>query len=541
LTRSVVRFLSITILVVSAPTASGDEWVEAYVTGAVRDADGKPVAGVTVWSRDQYGCTVPTAAGNGPANDGYGITDASGRYRFAFQTKLGRPVDGLLISAQAREWTRADHEFRSDKPVTQAGADHVLDIRLTRGEVLAGVAKLPIRVRESWNGQSGERRQYFVRVRNADFQQLHKTEPGGRFEIWVPKGRYTLALTTDYLDSAISLDNVASGTRGIELVKKEAALGGDLSARAFDALWDDMSENYSYFELKKIDWQALKQKYRQRAVSSETLPAFVDVLGEMLGELDDGHVWFVEPEGAMVAWRHNPVRSNLNSDAIESTLAGASSIGNSFARVGTVQPEGFGVVRIVRQSRASAASVQEVVEFIRAHEDAPGFVVDLRTAEGGSEPLAELIAREFAVRDTVYARSKFRDGPRPSDFGPVYDRVLKASDRPFTKPVVCLLGPGCVSSGEAFAKMMKCLPHVTTLGLPTRGSSGNPRPFTLPGVPVTVMYSRWVDMLPDGTPIEGRGVPPQIVVDLPETAYANADPTWERAVNVLRERVRAAK
>jgi C-terminal processing protease CtpA/Prc len=107
--------------------------------------------------------------------------------------------------------------------------------------------------------------------------------------------------------------------------------------------------------------------------------------------------------------------------------------------------------------------------------------------------------------------------------------------------VVCVLGPGCVSSGEGFAKMMKCLPHVATLGSPTRGSSGNPRPFTLPGVPVTVMYSRWVDMLPDGTPVEGRGVPPEILVDLPETSYEHADPTWERALKVLREKVRAAR
>jgi C-terminal processing protease CtpA/Prc len=89
--------------------------------------------------------------------------------------------------------------------------------------------------------------------------------------------------------------------------------------------------------------------------------------------------------------------------------------------------------------------------------------------------------------------------------------------------------------------MMKCLPHVTTVGLPTRGSSGNPKPFTLPGVPVTVMYSRWVDLLPDGTPVEGRGVPPEIVVDLPETAYEKADPTWERAVQVLRQKVRSVR
>jgi C-terminal processing protease CtpA/Prc len=52
------------------------------------------------------------------------------------------------------------------------------------------------------------------------------------------------------------------------------------------------------------------------------------------------------------------------------------------------------------------------------------------------------------------------------------------------------------------------------------------------------MYSRWVDMQPNGTPVEGRGIRPDVVVDLPEAAYEEADPTWEKAVDVLRARVK---
>ena len=42
-----------------------------------------------------------------------------------------------------------------------------------------------------------------------------------------------------------------------------------------------------------------------------------------------------------------------------------------------------------------------------------------------------------------------------------------------TEKVVCIIGPGCVSSGEGFAKMLAALPHVTLVGEPTRGSSGS--------------------------------------------------------------------
>jgi len=315
-------------------------------------------------------------------------------------------------------------------------------------------------------------------------------------------------------------------------------IDGNALAQAFDALWSDMDDKYSYFELKKIDWQALGRMYRARAVAAESLPEFVKVVGQMLGELNDDHVWFTEPEGARIARMRQPGKYNGNSRATESAIDKLAMVGEGFAQIGMTRPDGFGVVRIVKQSQASAEAVAAVVAFIRSHASAPGFIVDLRLANGGSEPLPQKIAQEFCAHDTVYAKSKYRNGPKPTDFGTVYDRILKASERPFTKPVVCILGPGCVSSGEGFAKMMRSLPQVTTIGMPTRGSSGNPQPFTLPGVGVTVMYSRWVDMLPDGMPIEGLGVRPDVLVDEPQSAYAQSDPTWDRAVEVLRAKTR---
>ncbi len=80
----------------------------------------------------------------------------------------------------------------------------------------------------------------------------------------------------------------------------------DVLAQAFDALWNDMDLHYSYFELKQIDWPALKRKYRSRAVAADTVPAFVRIVGQMLGELDDDHVWFAEPEGATIGARESP-------------------------------------------------------------------------------------------------------------------------------------------------------------------------------------------------------------------------------------------
>ena len=89
--------------------------------------------------------------------------------------------------------------------------------------------------------------------------------------------------------------------------------------------------------------------------------------------------------------------------------------------------------------------------------------------------------------------------------------------------------------------MMKCLPQVTTVGRRTRGASGNPKPWPLVQTGLndygqsrqtglTVYFSRWVDLMPDGRTFEGVGIPPDVEVNEPAAAYADADPTLEKVL-----------
>ena len=156
----------------------------------------------------------------------------------------------------------------------KSGIIGVLNIRLTRSEVLAGVIKVPVRLSDRLEGNCPGKQQYFVRVSRPGFTQVQRTEPGGgSHEIWVPQGKYRLELTTNLLDCQASLDDVASGTRNVELKKLDDPVAPDVLAQAYNALWDDMNLHYSYFELKKIDGEVLKRKYRERALSSGSLPA----------------------------------------------------------------------------------------------------------------------------------------------------------------------------------------------------------------------------------------------------------------------------
>lgn len=161
----------------------------------------------------------------------------------------------------------------------------------------------------------------------------------------------------------------------------------------------------------------------------------------------------------------------------------------------------------------------------------PGLLVDLRRNNGGDERRALRIAGLPARETIVYARSLVRSGPRHADLTEGRARYLElAPGGGYDGPIVVLIGPGCISSGEAFAMMLKALPNARLVGLPTRGASGNPAAVTLPNG-VTVYYSRWISLLPDGTPIELTGVQPDIRVE----NTGPGDPTFHRGLEELRK------
>ena len=179
-------------------------------------------------------------------------------------------------------------------------------------------------------------------------------------------------------------------------------------------------------------------------------------------------------------------------------------------------------------------SLDALIEKIVSRFDSPGMILDLRRNRGGSEDLAKEIGGLFVDRETAYGKSVYRNGDKPSKFGPEFDRTFSPSRRMFFQgEVVCLIGPGTVSSAEGLALMMKALPNCTLIGQPTRGASGNPRPVLLPNG-VEIWYSRWKSLLPDGTCVEGIGIEPDIVVEHQQ----GSDRTFEKAIEILKDKTK---
>lgn len=501
----------------------------AQVTGKVHDAADKPVSAARV--------SISQRPGELASPDRLvAITGKDGAFSLSINIAPNKPFVVREVWAEKSGFVRAEdralHELK-------AGAKLVLDFRLARGEVLAGNVEVPLSLKERNAGVQMTDRQFALVVSGPSFAQTHVTAKGGNFKLWVPKGEYAVEVRA-LAPAAVVVKprKVKSGSRN--LVLRNQFLSEQELAKAFDAVWEEMDSKYSYFFLKKdLDWNALKESYRPQAVQAVGLYEFAEVLADMLGRLEDSHVWIAMP-GERLDSYSNPGHSNRNLAVTLAALETPTKCGD-FALVGKTRADGYGYFLMTKQSAATEESVRQAVKAMRQLQDVPGFIVDLREANGGNEAFARQIAGLFCGKQTVYAKSKFRSGKKHDDFGPVFDRVLPPSDRPYLKPVVCLFGQRCVSSGEGFAQMMKSLPHVTTVGERTRGVSGNPGGFRLPGMDVTVWFSRWVDLMPDGSTFEGEGIAPEVTVEQPPEAYQERDPTLEKGLEVLRQKVWDAK
>ncbi len=307
---------------------------------------------------------------------------------------------------------------------------------------------------------------------------------------------------------------------------------------AFEALWQDMDRNYSYFTLKPdVDWNEIRNVYLPKCAAAKSTNEFVGILRECLTKLEDMHIWIDGPTGRLGTYSE-PWRRNWNSMIVRQELTQVVECGE-FAIVAKTRTDGFGYMAILDQGKATHENVQATVEAMQRVADVPAFIVDLRPGcSGGNELLARPIAEAFNDAERVYAANRYRIKLDGHALGPVLTRSIAAGKKPIACPVACLIGHKCMSSGEALVLMFACQPQVTTFGENTRGSSGNPKPFKLPGIDVTVTYSRWVALTPDQKPFEGAGIAPVIRVDVASDVYAKDDPTWKKALEFLREKVK---
>jgi hypothetical protein len=307
--------------------------------------------------------------------------------------------------------------------------------------------------------------------------------------------------------------------------------------RALEALREALEASYSYYDLRGLDWTAIFRKHEPAILASKSPRGWASAVGTMLEPTGDLHLYLRAGEEWSVPTGRRSVDPLHRGPLVRRYLK---DVKQATGRVATGRTDdGIGYVMIAGWSaREDVDAVEAALTELRREK---ALIVDVRPNDGGDELLARRVAQWFVRGTKVYGRHRLRTGKGPRGFGAVQERPLTGNEdaeKRFDGPVAVLIGPYVMSSCESFVQMMEQAPDCTTVGRPTYGSSGRPVPHDLPNG-VKIFIPSWQDLLPDGTCREGKGIAPDILVEVDPKQLGERDPILERALEVLRRKIGA--
>jgi len=174
-------------------------------------------------------------------------------------------------------------------------------------------------------------------------------------------------------------------------------------------------------------------------------------------------------------------------------------------------------------------------------------IFDLRRNGGGSSSVGDRILSTLTPKPFLASRWQSRkyvpvwrawqkpqqDEVSNSKFG--QETIQPDLEHQFAKPVAVLTGVCTFSAGEDFVAEFKGMKRGFVIGEPTAGSTGQPLVFKLPGGGFArVCVKR--DKMPDGTEFVGKGIIPDLFVQLSEDGFrVGRDEILAAAVEHLRK------
>jgi Peptidase family S41/Bacterial Ig-like domain len=306
------------------------------------------------------------------------------------------------------------------------------------------------------------------------------------------------------------------------------ALTAEQNTAAVERLRTALQKQYSYREMRGVNWEKLLQERPASLTAAKTPRQFANETAKLLAAAKDMHIW-LEVNGKTIPCWHRDVPRNINL----STLGKLVPVWKQRSReVGSGRfPDGIGYILIATWSRNSAV-LEPALDALKDLADCKALIVDVRPNSGGAEPLAMKFAGCFIATPKAYAKDvTIQDGR----FGPMRQRSIEPNSAgpAWRGKIAVLMGHANMSSCESFLLMMKQVPGCVLIGEKSFGSSGNPKPVDL-GNGVTVYLPSWKDLLLDGTCFEGEGIAPDIEVKTKAEDFAMRDPVLEMALKMLR-------
>ena len=250
----------------------------------------------------------------------------------------------------------------------------------------------------------------------------------------------------------------------------------------FEALWKIVDEHYCFFGYKQqeygLDWNEVYSRYSRQVDDRMTEEQLFEVLGNMLGELRDGHVNMYASFNSARYWRwHEDYPQNF-SDSLERRY-----LGTDYRIAGGLRyrclDDNVGYIRCASfDSAFGDGNLDDILMYL-----APcnALIIDVRNNGGGQLTMAERLAARFFNSETLVGYMQHKSGKGHSDFSSLREQRLKPSGHiRWQKGVYVLTNRSVYSAANEFVKYMKCLPRAVVVGDRTGGGAGLPFSSELP-------------------------------------------------------------
>lgn len=286
----------------------------------------------------------------------------------------------------------------------------------------------------------------------------------------------------------------------------------------FESMWTLLDEEYCYFTIKNIDWQAVYDSVSPKIDLVTTEYELFDVLSQLIDPLQDAHVFFKSPF-SMYA-NYNCLKSEFpdyNRKLLSQYLSDNPKYISSSSFMASVDNGNIGFLSLVNfTDNFSSATIKYIREYFNQFDK---MIIDVRENGGGAVFLAEQFASSFFKEKTLVGYDSYKAGPGHDDFGALSKRIISPTSNEAIadwtdKKVAVLINRGSYSATNDFALMMKSAPNVTLIGSKTGGGGSSPICRDLPnGWTITFSSGPTFDL--DMKHIE-LGIEPDIKVHVAE-------------------------
>lgn len=278
----------------------------------------------------------------------------------------------------------------------------------------------------------------------------------------------------------------------------------------FEYLWNECNEKYAYFELKGVDWNAIKSEYESKIFEGMSEEELFKVLGDMLEELKDGHTNLISNFDVS-----NYRIEDLGQDNYDSRILHDNYLSENVYYSGPFSSDFLhnGDIGYVRFPEFTGTVNESNLDFVlERFKDTKGLVLDLRENGGGDiEDVFEILSR-FIETETLVNYSRIKTGPGHNEFSeaePIY--VSPYEGIRYKNKVAVLIDRGTYSAGSFTAIATKALPNMVLIGDVTGGGLGLPNGGQLPNG-WSYRFSITQALTLDKKPDYEDGVPPDIQV-----------------------------